>query len=64
VAYVFVSHASNDKQRIRPLVEALVLQGVKVWLDRPGHGDNHFGFDQDFIDRYRIRSLRAGLDWV
>jgi hypothetical protein len=31
---VFVSHSSRDKQQfVRPLVECLVDQGVRVWYD-------------------------------
>jgi hypothetical protein len=62
--FTFVSHASEDKRyRVKPLVEALLLLGVRLWLDRPGYGESHFGFDQDFIQLHRIRSLRAGLDF-
>src|SRR5690349_18307623 len=62
--FVFVSHASEDKQgRVRPLVEALLLQGMQVWVDRPGHGDNNFGFDDEFIKRYQILGLHSGEGW-
>lgn len=64
MGYVFISHASEDKRkRVRPLVEALAMQGIKLWIDRPGYGDSHFDFDQDFIDRYGIKSLTSGLTW-
>lgn len=63
MAYVFVSHASEDKQRLKPLIEALALQGVKLWLDRPGHGESHFNLNQDFIDRHGIEGLKVGLPW-
>lgn len=64
MAYVFVSHASDDKrERVRPLVEALVLQGIQVWIDRPGHGNSSFGFDHEYIQRYHILGLRSGEDW-
>ena len=61
--FVFVSHASADKARVRPLVEALALQGLNLWLDRPGHGSSHFNFDDDFIERFGIRSLPSGERW-
>jgi len=61
--YVFISHASEDKKRVKPIVIALVMQGIRVWIDRPGHGDNHFNFEQDFIDRYEIQGLKTGLNW-
>jgi hypothetical protein len=66
---VFISHASEDKlARVKPLVEALAHQltvkNLELWIDRPGHGESHFGFDDDFIKKYRIRDLRSGLDWA
>jgi hypothetical protein len=64
MAYTFVSHASEDKrERVKPLVETLLWLGVRVWVDRPGSGQNDFGFDQDYIEKYQIRSLRSGLGW-
>lgn len=64
MGYVFVSHASEDKQqRVRPLVEALAMEGVRLWIDRPGHGESHFNFDQDFIERHGIRGLESGQPW-
>ena len=36
IPYVFVSHASDDKKRVKPLIEALVLHGLNVWIDRLG----------------------------
>ena len=64
MSFVFVSHASEDKQeRVKPLAEALLLQGVTLWLDRPGYGKGNFGFSQDFIDQYSIDGLVAGRPW-
>ena len=61
--FVFISHASEDKKKVRPIVEALVMRGIKVWIDKPGHGEGHFNFDQDFIDRHGIQGLKTGLNW-
>ena len=33
--FVFVSHARHDKPRVRPVVDALIERGHKVWLDDP-----------------------------
>ena len=61
MAQVFVSHASVDKHsRIRPVVQALLLEGVSLWVDRPGFGPSHLGFDTDFIQRYGIGHLKSG----
>ncbi len=61
VTQVFVSHASVDKHsRIRPLVHALLLEGVSLWVDRPGFGPSHLGFDTDFIRRHGIGFLKPG----
>jgi len=63
-ARVFVSHASEDKlARVRPLVEALLRENVLLWLDRPGAGENNFGFDDAFIRRHDIAGIAAGSDW-
>ena len=63
-ARVFVSHASEDKlTHVRPLVEALLRENVPLWLDRPGAGDNNFGFDDAFIRMHDIAGIAAGSDW-
>ena len=61
--YVFVGHASDDRRRLRPLIEALALQGLSVWIDRPGPAGRHFEFEPFFIARYGIRSLRVSEGW-
>jgi hypothetical protein len=64
MAYTFVSHASEDKrERVKPLVETLVWLGVRVWIDRPGFGENDLGLDQEYIEKHQILGLRAGLGW-
>ncbi|WP_292532513.1 toll/interleukin-1 receptor domain-containing protein [Methylocystis sp.] len=64
MTFVFLSHASEDKQdRVKPVAEALLLQGVSLWLDRPGQGEGNFGFSEDFIDQHSISSLVAGRPW-
>jgi len=35
MSFVFISHASADKTRIRPIVDALLDARIKVWLDNP-----------------------------
>src|SRR4029453_580794 len=61
--YVFVGHAPDDRRRLRPLIEALALHGLSVFIDRPGGGPNPFEFEPSFIARYGIRSLRIGEGW-
>ncbi|MFJ6024347.1 TIR domain-containing protein [Brevundimonas sp. NPDC092305] len=34
-AYVFISHASADNARLRPVVMALLEAGVPLWIDKP-----------------------------
>ena len=64
VSYIFISHASEDKlQRVRPLVEVLLLEGELVWIDRPGAGEFNFGFTQDFISENAIDFLQSGHSW-
>ena len=33
--HVFISHAGDDKARIKPLIELFIAEGLHVWLDRP-----------------------------
>lgn len=60
---VFVSHASEDKPRVRPLAQALAMEGLSLWLDRPGSGANNFQLEEDFIRKHDIQGLVAGSDW-
>jgi hypothetical protein len=58
---IFVSHASGDKnERVKPLVRALLIEKVPLWLDRPGCGESHFNFDAEYIERHGIAGLQAG----
>ena len=34
MADVFISYASEDRDRVRPLAEALLSRGFNVWWDR------------------------------
>jgi WD40 repeat protein len=64
MGFVFVSHAAPDKRKyVRPLVQALAIEGVSLWLDRPGSGPNDFQLRPDFVSRYHIQCLRLGHDW-
>lgn len=64
MSFVFVSHAAPDKRdRVRPLAMALALDGVQLWLDRPGPGADDFQLPEDFIRRYGIRGIPLGTAW-
>ena len=64
MSFVFVSHAAPDKRsRVRPLVQALAIEGVSLWLDRPGSAPNDFQLSPEFVSRYAIECLRLGQDW-
>ena len=64
MSFVFVSHAAPDKRsRVRPLAQALAIEGVSLWLDRPGSGPNDFQLSPEFVARYAIQCLRLGQDW-
>lgn len=57
MSFVFVSHASQDKPALRPLIDALRGAGLKVWLDNPAAA----GYEADeVLSFFRIR---AGGRW-
>ncbi len=57
MSFIFLSHASADKSKIRHIIDALIAADIKIWLDRPH--DAALGFKTEEIDRYFIR-LHAG----
>lgn len=60
MSYVFVSHAWDDKrERIKPLVQALMMEDVRLWVDQP----DQFGFDERFTASYGLRGLANGALW-
>jgi hypothetical protein len=54
--YVFVSHANEDKPKLRPLVEALLDAGIPLWIDRP----EEFGLGERHL---RCGRIVVGADW-
>ena len=56
--YVFVSHASGDKPRLKFLVDALIDAGLKVWLDNP----RAMGYSAPEIAAHFV-DLRGGGRW-
>lgn len=59
MALVFVSHAAADKKRLRPLLEALLDYGHKLFIDRPAD----IGFDRAFVRRWNIREIDLADEW-
>jgi TIR domain-containing protein len=54
--YVFIAHKSQDKRRIRPVVEQLLKRGLFVWIDNP----------EDFVPplaHKNLRRLRGGQNF-
>src|SRR5260370_1271551 len=58
MSFVFVSHASQEKRQIRHIVDALIADGRKVWLDDPAA----MGYGADDISLHFIR-LHADRRW-
>jgi TIR domain/NB-ARC domain len=50
--FVFISHASPDKKKIKPIVDALRHAGLQVWLDNPAEA----GYSADD----RLERIHAG----
>ena len=62
--YAFLSHAGKDKQAlIRPLAHALLLEGVRLWIDRPGAGESGMGFDESFLRHQSVKGIQTGEPW-
>jgi hypothetical protein len=57
MSFVFISHASQDKPRIRRLVDALLEAGIKVWLDNPPAAGY---LEHEVLSFYRIRAGERG----
>ena len=52
MADIFVSYASEDRDRIKPLIDAITAEGISVWWDR------RIGMGSDF-EREIERELDA-----
>ncbi|PJG53331.1 hypothetical protein CVM73_20710 [Bradyrhizobium forestalis] len=57
MSYVFISHASPDKPRIKPIIVALRKAGLQVWLDNPVAA----GFSASEVESFH--RIRAGGRW-
>lgn len=65
MGFVFVSHAGTDKaERVRPLVMALLVEQLPLWVDRPGHGEHDFDLSHAFIQRHGLGQLPLGQLWT
>jgi len=67
---IFVSYASDERERLRPLVEALEAQGWNVWWDKHFLSGNHIGdiiaakLDEARCVIVAWTKLSADSDWV
>ncbi len=57
MSFVFISHANEDKPRIRPIVDALLVAGHKVFLDNPDRA----GYVDNELDQFY--RLHADKSW-
>ena len=76
MSFVFISHAGQDKPRVKPLVDALRAAGLKIWLDNPvaaGYSAEEVagfyriranGRWEDEIDDAKREGMRLFLDMV
>ena len=54
---VFVSHASADKNRIGPIIQALIDIGFEPWIDRP----KKLNLEEGYLRK--IKRIRISEDW-
>jgi hypothetical protein len=56
---VFISHATADKPRIRPLIIELLNSGFSVWIDNP----QDLELPPDYYVRVEKTRIEIGKDW-
>lgn len=70
MADVFISYSSEDRERVRPLAEALEQRGLSVWWDRAlAAGDDYAAVIQKALDEARVvivawSASSAASPWV
>ena len=58
MTFIFLSHASSDKSKIRHIVDGVIASNIKVWMDDPAA----MGFSIAEIESHFIR-IKAGGRW-
>ena len=56
---LFVAHASADKPKLKPILEVLLDQGFKVWIDKP----QGVGLSQEYEAKIALARIHFGSDW-
>ena len=59
MSLLFVSHANEDKQRIKCITDALLGCGYQLWIDSP----HRMGYTSDVISA-RIHHIPVGRPWL
>jgi hypothetical protein len=64
VSYVFLSHRSIDKPRIRPFVCRLAERGIPFWVDRPEEFNLNLAAGERPLSRTELSGgIPPGSDW-
>lgn len=56
---VFIAHASDDKPRLKPLIEVFLTTGFNVWVDKP----QAIGLAPEHERAVSKRRIKFGQDW-
>ena len=56
---LFIAHASNDKPKLRGMIEVLVKTGFLVWIDKP----HNIGLPPELENRIKLARIRVDADW-
>jgi hypothetical protein len=64
MSFVFISHASPDKPKIKHIVDKLVASGINVWLDNPTASPLRYGAKEIAAHFHRIRAGNAYYDQI
>ena len=56
---VFIAHASDDKPRLRPILQVLIDRGFGLWVDKP----QRIGLPPSYESRILLDRIHYGEDW-
>ncbi|MFZ4411291.1 MAG: TIR domain-containing protein [Paracraurococcus sp.] len=62
MSFVFISHASEDKRRIRPIIDSILADGHKIFIDDPARAGYGGEAVHGFVRLHADRAWKDQLD--